>query len=87
MPLWHEPIFAGLPELRLTLYIGSYAINAYLPGHLTMTAAVADWRAHGVGVLPLPHPSWRTVSWEKKNPWFATELLPELRSRLGDLGF
>lgn len=86
-PLWHEPILAALPELRLTLYIGSYAINAYLPGHRTMTAAVADWRAHGVGVLPLPHPSWRTVSWEKKNPWFTTELLPELRRRLGDLGF
>lgn len=86
-PLWHEPILAALPALRLTLYVGSYAIRSCLPGHRTMTDAVAGWRAHGFGVLPLPHPSWRTVAWEKKNPWFTTELLPELRKRLDDLGF
>ena len=85
-PLWHAPILSAMREVRLTLYVGSYAIRSYLPGYRTMTDAVADWRTHGVGVLPLPHPSWRTNGWEKKNPWFTQELLPELKKRLSDLG-
>jgi uracil-DNA glycosylase len=30
--------------------------------------------------MPLPHPSWRTTGWERRNPWFAEELLPVLRA-------
>ncbi len=85
-PLWHAPILAAMPEVRLTLYVGSYAIRSFLPGYRTMTDAVADWRAHGMEILPLPHPSWRTNGWEKKNPWFVTQLLPELRKRLSAIG-
>jgi len=85
-PLWHAPILAAMPDVKLTLYVGSYAIRAYLPGHRTMTDAVADWRDRGDDSLPLPHPSWRTNAWEKKNPWFTTEVLPELKKRVGSLG-
>jgi uracil-DNA glycosylase len=85
-PLWHEPILAAMPDVRLTLYVGSYAIRSFLPGYRTMTDAVADWRGHGPATLPLPHPSWRTVSWEKKNPWFTAELLLELKKRLKAIG-
>jgi uracil-DNA glycosylase len=81
-PLWHAPIIAALPDVRLTLYVGSYAIRHYLPGYPTMTAAVADWRTHGPESLPLPHPSWRTNAWQRRNPWFTDELLPELRRRV-----
>jgi uracil-DNA glycosylase len=35
--------------------------------------------------LPLPHPSWRTTAWEARNPWFAAEVLPELRRRVAAL--
>jgi uracil-DNA glycosylase len=28
----------------------------------------------------MPHPSWRTIAWAKKNPWFEAELVPELRA-------
>jgi uracil-DNA glycosylase len=30
----------------------------------------------------LPHPSWRTTGWQRRNPWFEAELLPELRARV-----
>lgn len=80
-PLWHASIIAALPHVTLTLYVGSYAIRRYLPGYKSMTAAVADWRAHAPDVLPLPHPSWRTTAWERKNPWFTDELLPVLQER------
>lgn len=81
-PLWHGRILAALPHIALTLYVGSYAIRHYLPGYRTMTAAVADWRAHAPDVLPLPHPSWRTNAWERKNTWFTEDLRPFLRDRV-----
>ncbi|MBO6782647.1 MAG: uracil-DNA glycosylase family protein [Alphaproteobacteria bacterium] len=84
-PLWHDRVFAALPAVRLTLYVGSYAIRHYLPGYPTMTAAVADWRTHAPAVLPLPHPSWRTTAWERKHAWFGAELLPVLRARVAEV--
>ena len=32
--------------------------------------------------IPLPHPSWRTLGWARKNAWFEAEMLPELRARI-----
>jgi len=29
--------------------------------------------------MPLPHPSPRNARWLRVNPWFARDLLPELR--------
>ena len=84
-PLWHARLLAAWPDIRLTLYVGSYAIAYYLGGRAapTMTATVASWRDFLPGALPLPHPSWRTAAWERRHPWFGTELLPELRRRVG----
>ncbi len=50
-----------------------------------MTETVKAWRAHAPRVFPLPHPSWRNTAWLKKNPWFATELLPVLRARVQEV--
>ena len=44
-------------------------------------ASVA-WRGYLPDYLPLPHPSWRTTAWERKNPWFMAEVVPELRARV-----
>jgi uracil-DNA glycosylase len=81
-PRWHPRFLAHLPEVRLTLLVGSYAIAYYLDRRCSMTEVVARWRDHLPRYLPLPHPSWRTVAWEKRNPWFGAELLPELRRRV-----
>jgi uracil-DNA glycosylase len=81
-PRWHAPFLALLPEVRLTLLVGSYAIAYYLEKRRPMSETVAAWRDYLPDRLPLPHPSWRTVAWERKNPWFAEELLPELRRRV-----
>lgn len=32
------------------------------------------------GTLCLPHASWRNTGWLRKNLWFETELLPEIRA-------
>jgi len=82
-PRWHAPLRAFLPAIGLTLLVGSYAINYYLPGKRTrsMTEAIARWREFLPEFFVLPHPSWRTTSWLRANPWFENEVLPELRAR------
>jgi uracil-DNA glycosylase len=77
--------------MRLTLLIGQYAQGYYLRADKkrTLTDTVAAWRDYLPRFLPIPHPSWRTRAWQRKNAWFDEELLPELRRRvhaLLDLG-
>jgi uracil-DNA glycosylase len=83
-PLWHERVLAELNRVEFSLLVGSYAIDYYLGKRprRSMTATVAAWRDYLPRFMPLPHPSWRTVLFEKRNPWFDTELLPELRRRV-----
>lgn len=47
-----------------------------------MTATVSAWRVYGPAVIPLPHPSWRSTVWLRRNPWFENELAPYLRNRI-----
>jgi uracil-DNA glycosylase len=84
-PTWQPRILPLLAEVKLTLAVGSYA-QARLIGRGSMTDIVRAFRAHlARGILPLPHPSWRTTGWERRNPWFGEELLPELRARVAAL--
>jgi len=80
-PLWHAPVMAALPNIRLTLLVGSYAQAHYLGERrkATMTDTVAAWRDCAPDFIPLPHPSWRNTAWIKRNPWFEEDLLPHLR--------
>ena len=80
-PRWRARLLAQMPALRLSLLVGSYAIaDALGPG--PMTAQVRRFAALLPARCALPHPSWRTLAWERRNPWFAAELLPALRSAL-----
>ena len=80
---WHAPLFAHLTKIKLTLLVGRLAQMRYLPDpRASMTEAVAHWRDYLPAYAPLPHPSWRTLGWARRNPWFEAEMLPELRARL-----
>ena len=82
-PLWHSRIRALLPNIELTLLVGGYAQAFYLSGRKrSVTDRVRDWREHLPDYLPLPHPSWRTKAWAKRNPWFEGEVVPELKSHV-----
>jgi uracil-DNA glycosylase len=79
-PLWHPRLLPLLAEVRLTLLVGGYALAALGPG--PMTRHVRNFAAHLPRRFPLPHPSWRTVGWEARNPWFAASVLPALRAQV-----
>jgi uracil-DNA glycosylase len=82
-PLWRGRLLAQMPELHLTLLVGSYA-QAHVLGAGRMGDRVRNFRQYLPKYLPLPHPSWRSRIWAAKNPWFETELLPVLRSAVCD---
>jgi len=83
-PLWQARLIAAMPEIRLTLLVGSYALR-YVLGRGAMTERVRAFRDHAPTCFPLPHPSWRTTGWEKRNPWFQAEVLPALRAAVATL--
>lgn len=81
-PLWHRRLLAMLPKIRLTLLVGQYAQAHYLGPrrHKTMTDTVRHFRDYlPDDYFPLPHPSWRNIGWQKRQPWFAADVIPALR--------
>jgi uracil-DNA glycosylase len=77
-PLWRTRLLAQMPELRLTLLVGTHAqADALGPGK--MTERVMCFRDHLPTIFPLPHPSWRSRHWAAQNPWFDADVLPALR--------
>lgn len=82
-PLWWQRLVDAMPNIRLTLLVGIYALTHTLHRG-TMTGHVRGFRDHLPRYFPLPHPSWRTTAWERKNPWFAADVLPALRSSVAD---
>lgn len=85
-PAWHDAVRARLPDIRLTLLVGGHAHRHYLGKAAgSVQQVVAAWRTAPAGVIPTPHPSWRTRSWQTRNPWFEAELLPVLRDRVAAL--
>ena len=80
-PLWHGRVLERLSNLRLTLLVGSYAQAHYHRARKprrSLTETVRDHNAWGEGLFPLPHPSWRSTIWMRRNPWFESEVLPAL---------
>ncbi len=81
---WRNKLLYQLPNIRLTLVIGSYAIRWHLPNHVQQTLTETVKNAHTLpsSIFALPHPSPRNNIWLKKNPWFEIERLPDLRARV-----
>jgi uracil-DNA glycosylase len=83
-PLWHDHLMEGMPAAELVLLVGSYAQQYYLGKRAkpTLTETVRSFRDYLPQYFPLPHPSPRNNIWRKKNPWFAGEVLPELKEHV-----
>lgn len=85
-PQWHQQIVEQLPQIELTLLIGLYAQQYYLPTrHKNLTDTVRHWQQYQPQFLPLPHPSPRNNIWLKRNPWFSQDVLPSLKHQVTKL--
>lgn len=71
-----------MPNIRLTILIGQYSQELYFGarGKKTLTETVRAYNEYLPNFLPLVHPSPRNNIWQKKNPWFKSELIPELQT-------
>jgi len=80
-PLWHNLLLAKMPKAKLIILIGQYAQKYYLGERLkpTLTETVRSYKEYLPRYLPLVHPSPRNKIWQKRNPWFETEVLPTLQ--------
>lgn len=85
-PLWHERLLAQLPNIELTLLVGSYAQQHYLSSpHKTLTERVRAWQSFVPSQLPLVHPSPRNRRWLQINPWFEAEVVTYLKQRVEEI--
>lgn len=83
-PLWRDRLMAAAPRFAIVILVGSYAQKWHLRDKTkaSLTQTVASWRDYQPDIFPLPHPSWRNNGWLSANPWFESELLPALRTRI-----
>lgn len=83
-PQWHPALRAALPQLQLTLLVGTYAQAYYLGRQRKTTLAhtVMAWQEYAPQFIPLPHPSPRNQGWFKQHPWLEADMLPQVRQRV-----
>jgi uracil-DNA glycosylase len=81
-PHWHERVLDHLPNLQLTLLVGQYSQRRYLGSSRkrSMTETVKAFSEFGPKFFPLPHPSWRSGIWMRRQPWFEQVVIPKLRT-------
>lgn len=86
-PAWREPLMQALPNVKLTLVLGQYALDWHLgeKKSRTLTETVQRWQEFWPDHLPLPHPSPRNIRWFKANPWFEEDVIPVLQERVSKL--
>jgi uracil-DNA glycosylase len=76
---WHPRLIDAMPHLQLTLLIGSYAQRHYLGTREPLTATVRRYTDFLPATIPLVHPSPLNFRWLARNPWYETEVIPQLR--------
>jgi uracil-DNA glycosylase family 4 len=86
-PQWHQQLFDLMPNIELVILIGMYAQKYYLKDKAkkTLTDTVANHKSYLPTYFPLPHPSPRNRFWLTKNPWFESEVLPDLKKKVKEV--
>lgn len=81
---WHKRTLALAPDIELHILVGSYAQRYYLhqKSSAKLTETVRHYQDYLPEFFPLVHPSPRNNIWQRKNPWFEAEVIPELQKRV-----
>ena len=78
---WHPLILEQMPNIVLIILVGKYAQEYYLRGEQkkSLTETVRSFKDYIPKFVPLVHPSPRNNIWQKKNPWFQENVIPDLQ--------
>jgi len=81
---WQPLLKPLLRQVDLTLVVGPYAHALHLGARRKGSVAetVKAWREYAPGLFPLPHPSPRNRNWLRQHPWFESDVLLQLRTRI-----
>lgn len=84
---WHPRLLELMPDLKLTILVGSYATKRYLKlkSSASLTQVVKDYHDYLPEFFPLVHPSPRNQIWMKKNPWFNQTVIPDLQKLVAQI--
>ena len=75
---YHKDILDLMPDIKLTILIGSYSMKYYLGKGMkeNLTETVRSYKEYLPKYFPIVHPSPLNFRWQKANPWFEGEVVP-----------
>ena len=84
---YHKDILDLMPDIKLTILIGSYSMKYYLGKGMkeNLTETVRSYKEYLPKYFPIVHPSPLNFRWQKANPWFEGEIVPVLRDVVGKI--
>ena len=84
---YHPEILKLMPNIKLTILIGQYAMKYYLgpKAQENLTETVCAFQDYLPEYFPIVHPSPLNFRWQAKNPWFEEEVVPVLRERVREI--
>ncbi len=84
---WHPKLFPLLTEVKMIILVGHYA-HAYFLGEQrkkSLTETVQAFEDFAPRYFPLPHPNASNTIWFTQNPWFESDVVPELKKRVAEV--
>ena len=79
-PTWHNKVWDNLENVQLTFLIGGYSQAYYFPNDKrNLTQKVEQFQEYLPKFALMPHPSPVNRFWRMKNPWFESDVVPELQ--------
>lgn len=84
---WNDRVLATMPDLKLKVLIGQYAMKYYLGTDMkkNLTETVRNYKDYLPDYFPIVHPSPLNIGWLKKHPWFEDHVISDLREIIKDL--
>lgn len=84
---YHPAMLQAMPNIQMTLLVGKYASDYYLKKRKkrNLTETVAAYKDYLPDYFPIVHPSPLNFRWQKKNPWFVEQVVPELQRRVQEI--
>ena len=84
---YHKDILDLMPDIKLTILIGSYSMKYYLGKGMkeNLTETVRSYKEYLPKYFPIVHPSPLNFRWQKANPWFEGEIVSVLRDMVGKI--